>query len=122
MIEWARVNELRDEFGEEDFREVVDLFLEEVEDVIHRLRSAPKEDRLEDDLHFLKGSALNLGFRSLSRLCQDGERESAEGRAACVDLRPIVDSYEASKRQFVEGLGAPLTVARSQTAPASHPQ
>ena len=30
MIDWQRVNELRDEVGAEDFEEVVDLFLEEV--------------------------------------------------------------------------------------------
>ena len=33
MIDWKRVRELRDEIGEEDFSEVVDLFLEEVEEV-----------------------------------------------------------------------------------------
>lgn len=126
MIEWARVNELRDEFGEDDFQEVVELFLDEVEEVINRLRSKPKPEQLEDDLHFLKGSALNLGFRSFSRLCQHGERESARGRAAMVDLRPIMESYEVSKRQFVDGLGmGQQSLARSvksQTAPLSHLQ
>ena len=29
MIDWARVSELRDEVGAEDFDEVVELFLEE---------------------------------------------------------------------------------------------
>ena len=33
MIDWARVSELRDEVGAEDFEEVVQLFLAEVEDV-----------------------------------------------------------------------------------------
>ena len=34
MIDWARVSELRDEVGPEDFEEVLHLFLEEVEDVV----------------------------------------------------------------------------------------
>lgn len=41
MINWKRVNELRDEIGPEDFAEVVELFLEEVEQVIDKLREAP---------------------------------------------------------------------------------
>ena len=38
MIDWARVSELRDEVGAEDFDEVVELFLEEVEEAIAALR------------------------------------------------------------------------------------
>ena len=34
MIDWARVSELRDEVGEGDFDEVVELFLEEVDEAI----------------------------------------------------------------------------------------
>ena len=33
MISWERVNELRDEVGQEDFLEVVEIFLEEVDEV-----------------------------------------------------------------------------------------
>ena len=31
MIDWTRVSELRDEIGAEDFGDVVEIFLEEVE-------------------------------------------------------------------------------------------
>ena len=41
MIDWSRVNELRDEVGAEDFEEVVELFLEEVEEVIEE---TPKDE------------------------------------------------------------------------------
>ena len=34
MIDWSRVEELRDKIGAEDFDEVVELFLSEVEDRI----------------------------------------------------------------------------------------
>ena len=38
MIDWASVSELRDEVGAEDFDEVVELFLEEVDEAIIALR------------------------------------------------------------------------------------
>ncbi len=74
MIRWERVNELRDEVGADDFKEVVDLFLEEVEEVIERLRDSPDPTRFEEDFHFLKGSALNLGFGALGRSVPDGRK------------------------------------------------
>ncbi|MCE8534312.1 Hpt domain-containing protein [Ruegeria pomeroyi] len=100
MIHWPRVTQLREEVGAEDFDEVVDLFLEEVEEVIARLRQTPDRRLLEKDLHFLKGSALSLGFQSFSALCQDGERQSAAGHADTVDLDAIINSFEASKSAF----------------------
>ena len=39
MIDWTRVSELRDEVGAEDFDEVVELFLEEVDEAIKILRT-----------------------------------------------------------------------------------
>ncbi|SLN69575.1 Hpt domain protein [Falsiruegeria litorea R37] len=104
MIHWSRVNQLRDEVGAEDFREVVDLFLEEVEEVIDRLRADASRDALEKDLHFLKGSALSLGFESFSTLCQNGERQSASGAADTVDIDAIINTYEQSKTVFLQEL------------------
>lgn len=102
MIDWNRINELRDEIGEEDFAEVVDLFLEEVEQVIEKLRLNPDFQSLGADLHFLKGSALNLGFRSFSVLCQAGETTADEGKAEQVDVPAIVACYDDSKAAFQE--------------------
>lgn len=100
MIHWPRVVELRDEVGPEDFDEVVDLFIEEVQEVIERLQQSVELSELEKDLHFLKGSALSLGFEDFSTLCQDGERKSASGEAALVDVAAIISSFETSKRIF----------------------
>jgi histidine phosphotransfer protein HptB len=105
MIDWARVTELREEIGDDGFGEVVELFLDEVEDVIRRLATAPDPLRFEDDLHFLKGSAWNLGFRELGRLCQAGERRAADGDNA-IDIAEILASYGRSKDAFVRGLAA----------------
>lgn len=106
MINWPRIAQLRDEIGAEDFGEVVQLFLEEVEEVIDRMRDSPDPDRLESDLHFLKGSALNLGFRSFSTLCQDGERMAAAGRANEVDVAAVVRNFEQSRDLFQAELAA----------------
>ena len=78
MINWDRVDELRSEIGEDGFAEVVELFLDEVETTVMRLPSLPAA-ALEASLHFLKGSAWNLGFRDFGALCQDGERKAAAG-------------------------------------------
>jgi len=104
MILWSRVNELRDEVGAEDFDEVVELFLDEVEEVIDRLRQNADLSQLEQDLHFLKGSALSLGFADFSNLCQEGERKSANGQAKSVDLTAIIVGFAQSKSQFTAQL------------------
>lgn len=103
MIDWPRVKELRDEIGPDDFSEVVELFLEEVEEVVQKLRGNDRS-QLEQDLHFLKGCALNLGFESFSTLCLQGERLSAEGGADQVDLPEILNMFEASKQNFIAEL------------------
>lgn len=103
MIDWSRVSELRDEIGAEDFEEVVEIFLEEVEGVLEKLRANDRSE-LEQDLHFLKGSALNLGFRKFSNACFEGERASSQGQSGSVDLAEIVTLYETSKTVFLEEL------------------
>ena len=104
MINWSRVSELRDEIGAEDFGEVVEIFLEEVEEEIAVLRDAVPPDALEAKLHFLKGSALNLGFSDFSELCQTGESAAKSGQFDTIDLPATVAVYEASKSAFLTGL------------------
>lgn len=101
MIDWARVQELKDEIGEDDFAEVAEMFMSEVEEVIARLRISPDPSGYEHDLHFLKSSALNLGFSQMSALCQDGESRSAAGQADTVRLAPIFEAYDAAKEEFL---------------------
>ncbi|MFP4043627.1 MAG: histidine kinase [Rhodosalinus sp.] len=66
MIDWTRVTELHREVGAEDFEEVVTLFVEEVEAALDAL---DHDDPSPEHLHFLKGSALNLGFTALAQQC-----------------------------------------------------
>lgn len=102
LIDWTKVNELRDEIGAEDFDEVVELFLEEVEETISVIGQAGRT--LEHDLHFLKGSALNLGFAQFSDLCRDGEAAAAKGEEARIDVDAVVTLYQASRAQFLAEL------------------
>ena len=104
MINWDRVTELRDEIGAEDFDEVVEIFLEEVEEEITKLRTVADTDALEAPLHFLKGSALNLGFATFSELCQTGETAAAAGEGDTIDLAEILNCYDASKAEFLSAL------------------
>lgn len=103
MIDWQRVDELKSEVGEEDFSEIVDLFLAEVEEVVERFSTSPDPGRLLDDLHFLKGSAVNLGFSEFARLCRSGERLAAEGRGAEVCLAGLAESFARSRGAFGDG-------------------
>lgn len=104
MIDWGRVDVLRNEISADDFEEVVALFLEEVEEIIERLRTTPFPTSLEADLHCLKGSALNLGFAEFSSLCDAGERLAALGETAQVNVDAIISSFDASKELFLKEL------------------
>ncbi|MDR0808834.1 MAG: Hpt domain-containing protein [Gemmobacter sp.] len=106
MIDWDRVSDLRSEIGEEGFTEVIALFLEETDEVIARL-TGTSGGHLGSDLHFLKGSALNLGFRELAALCQEGERHCNAGQAGIMDLAPLLQLYRDSKAAFETGLRQP---------------
>jgi HPt (histidine-containing phosphotransfer) domain-containing protein len=101
MIDWARVSEPRDEVGAEDFDEVVELFLEEVDEAIIALRNLVDLSELETQCHFLKGSALNIGFRDFANLCQAGEAAAAAGQGGDMDIAAIVQSYTDARAVFI---------------------
>jgi histidine phosphotransfer protein HptB len=104
MIDWERVEELRSEIGPDSFMEVVEMFLEEADGVADRLASGIPDAELEAELHFLKGSALNLGLDQLAGLCQAGERAAANGAAATVDTVAVMKAYALSKSALLQGL------------------
>lgn len=104
MIDWDRVAALREEVGPEDFDEVVELFLSEVDEEIEKLAQAPAGVQLGEKLHFLKGSALSLGFREFSGLCQSGETGLSADPNTPVDVDALISSYTASREVFVTDL------------------
>ena len=86
LIDWHRVAELRNEIGAEHFDEVVALFLTEVQATLDRLPAHPGSlQEVSEQLHFLKGSTLNLGFERLSALCEAGELAITAGLGAPLD-------------------------------------
>jgi histidine phosphotransfer protein HptB len=101
MIDWEQVESLRADL-DDGFDELVEVFLSEVDAATGNLDPAAPPDRMAADLHFLKGAALNLGFRDFARLCSDGERRADAGQT--VDLDPVLASFAASRQAFVDGL------------------
>jgi histidine phosphotransfer protein HptB len=104
MIDWKRVDELRNEIGADDFLEVAGMFLDEADQTIAALSGGLSAREVEGQLHFLKGSALNLGLADLAAICQEGERLAAAGHGATVELTRVVMVYHASKVAFLGGL------------------
>lgn len=88
LINWTRVHELREEIGDDSFDEVVTLFLDESDSVIARGGAG----FTPDDLHFLRGAALNLGFAELAAAC-----------SGTPDPRAITDLYRQSKASLLAG-------------------
>lgn len=101
MIDWTKVEELRDELGPQGMEEVVDLFLDEVEGAL-RLLGRP-DRRPGPDLHFIKGCAANLGFTELARLC--AEQEGMTHAGAPCDAVAVDTCYRLSKSLFLAGKG-----------------
>ncbi|MFT4716231.1 MAG: HPt (histidine-containing phosphotransfer) domain-containing protein [Paracoccaceae bacterium] len=101
MINWNRVRELEQDVGAEVIGEIVELFLEEVEGVIELLRAGNRGGSLAEDMHFLKGSALSLGFDRFGSMCGEGERLAANGQSDSVPVSAILAAYDVSKVEFL---------------------
>ena len=105
MIDWSRVDELVDEIGAEDFGEVAELFLFEVESAITQLEQSEGNPVVtEEQMHFLKGAALNLGFERLAQLCLKGEKSASTGNPEAVSPAEVRQTFEASRDQFQQDL------------------
>lgn len=105
MIDWDRVRELHDDVGAEDFAALVDIFLDEVDEVTARL-GGPPETISAEDLHFLRGAMLNLGFSQVSALCQALESRIAGGNRDAEGAAALLDAYKAARSEFLRGTSA----------------
>lgn len=103
MIDWARVQQLREEIGIDEFAEVVMMFLDEADDVLARICADEGAPKLRDDCHFLKGAALNLGFESLAALCQSAEKRARDGETE-IELDALRSCYRASRDALTLGM------------------
>ena len=100
MIDWNRVTELREEVGEEDFQDVVDMFLDEVSEELETLTSIQGAQEFEEKLHFLKGAALNLGLSAFADLCKTGEEMARAGHTDGIEPAQIITCYQRSIDEF----------------------
>lgn len=75
-IDWTRLEELRDEVGDDDFAEIAALFVTELRDGAGGL-AACRGTELSAALHAIRGSALNLGFRAVAEACRAAELAGA---------------------------------------------
>lgn len=96
MLNQSRIDELKAEVGEDDFTEVVELFCEEMDEVFDNIQHA-NPAKLREDLHFLKGSALNVGLEAVGNLCISAENALAGSPEANPDLTELRSVYEQSK-------------------------
>ena len=111
MIDWKRIDFLREEVGDEALPEVVALFLEETGEAVDGLRAivsgaaAPAAPPgMAARMHFLAGSAGQLGLTRMRALAASAEDAARDGRA--IDPAPVVDAYDVARAELVAGLGA----------------
>lgn len=93
MIDWARVADLHGEIGDDAFAEVLDLFVQEVDEGLARLRAAPDARTRTSEFHFLKGAALNLGLTDLAACCSRGETLAAQGHDTDAELAQVIAGF-----------------------------
>lgn len=103
MIDWGQVDELRGEMGDA-FGELVEAFLQEADEGMARLDPGADPPRQAAGLHFLKGAALNLGFRRFARMCAQGEDSANRGIVPAFDAEALRHCYLQSRAEFLAGL------------------
>lgn len=103
MIDWERVTSLRDEVGEDEFRPLVEMFLDEIEAGLMALGSANPVVTW-DSLNLLKGCSLNLGLTAFFRICDTWEKLMASGNADQLEIDLLLASYATSKQLLLRDL------------------
>lgn len=100
-IDWKRIEELRGELGEDGLEEIFEIFLEDTAAMIAELQRAPTSE-LPDRIHGIKGSAQNMGFGELARLCRDAEWALKRGEV--VDVARFEECYRRSCTLLIAAL------------------
>lgn len=100
MINWDRVRTLREDVGADSFADVVEIFVEEMDELIAELRGSATDEEREMTFHSLKNGALNLGFGDLSDLCQTGEKQAASGTNDEALLGQVESTYKETLGAF----------------------
>ncbi|TGD67406.1 Hpt domain-containing protein [Tabrizicola sp. WMC-M-20] len=99
MIDWQIANDLKQAIGADVFDEVIAVFFAEADDTLTRMMAATTAEDMQNELHFMKGSALNLGFSDMAQLCQRLELR-AEAGDTDLPLAQVQTVYAASREEF----------------------
>lgn len=103
MIDWTYIKQLETDVGAAEFKNVVALFLDEVDSEIELLRTPVTTPQiLKSKMHFLKGSAYYLGFKEFGDLCARNEMLADSGRAEEIDLSHLISIYDRSRSRFLD--------------------
>ena len=97
MLDNKRISELKDEIGEEDFAEVLEMFLGEMTDQLGKFDMNATPERVQASLHALKGAALNVGFQAFADLCATAETFANEGLVQETLAQELNDTFKQSK-------------------------
>ncbi|MEM9755300.1 MAG: Hpt domain-containing protein [Pseudomonadota bacterium] len=97
MIDWDKIAELQSEIGEDDFVEVAQVFVEEIDEKLSAM--AGTDSHGADDFHFLRGSAANLGLTDFADFC--GAVETAGGGTSA-DLAEARRRFDAARAELNE--------------------
>ncbi len=104
QIDWARLHQLQEDVGTEDIRGIITLFEQELKQVIAQLPLEAEPAQMANNLHYLKGCALNLGFNDLARLCQQSFDHLNTDPAPPITLAPILECYESATQALRQSL------------------
>jgi HPt (histidine-containing phosphotransfer) domain-containing protein len=104
MIDWIRIDELRDEVGQDDFGDIVGVFFEEVQEALENLRRADTVVTLLGQLHFLQGSALNLGFSNFAAICRNEENSLQKDPSYKVELIRFTGNLALQNNNFMRAI------------------
>ena len=105
MIDWNRIAELQAEVGEDAIEEVVTLFIEEVGDAVAALAETDDPSALSETLHFLKGSAQNIGLEGLGAVCAREELALRDDQGHSVAIEEIAMALKNAATEL-DGLTA----------------
>ena len=105
MIDWEQVATLQTAVGRDDFSTIMCVFFKEVEEANAQLTMDVTTDQFRDILHFVKGSALSVGFVELSEQCAQAEGDFTGSHQITSIWKEILTSYEKSKEHFLSNTG-----------------
>jgi len=99
MVDWQRIEALKSEIGPDDFNEVLEMFVSELDEVLGQLGEDVDQMVPAETFHFLKSGALNIGFAEFAGLCQRGEKSALNG-SAVVSASDLIETYTRSKAAY----------------------